>query len=467
MTTLEKIKTIADHIRKRYGQEVAHRYEHAVGQYIFADKDWDKASSEPYKAMWEKTKELIDSRESLDESRLYVSDVVDMDDIQQGKLNLVYAPCGSGKTFFVENTLMNRFKNPKQNLLYLAPTISLVEAQKRRGKEIEIPYGNGHYAKAWRYPGITAMTYAAFGAMMNGKRNDGTYRDAECWNDHSVICADELSQGITQSNFDNNSSINVTRIALKELKTRIENKSNTVITISATPQKLINEYAWDIRVIGMFLIPDGYKEKTIKHYYDLNNLLNSIDPHKRGLIYAPHVTQMEDAIKTLDARGIHTECIFSKKSEKHTLTDRQHTIINTLIEEEKIPDDIQVLLINAAYETGLNIRPEKSHLDFIVVHSSDPNVQIQARGRYRGDLDILYCRSKALTYEIPDEIIAPYLDRWLDSEERDELIYNLGFKDERGRKMSWKKFCKILEDNGYGNDDTRDSSHRYWKVIRP
>lgn len=466
MTTLEKIKTIADYIRERYGQDIVQEYERATCHYQTRKKEWDRATEKPFDAIWNKTKELIDTKENLNEPRLYVSDVIDVNNIQQGKLNLVFAPCGSGKTFFIENILINYQKNHKQNMLYLAPTISLVDAQKHRGEEIEIPYGNGLCAKAWRYPGITAMTYAAFGTMMNGKKNDGTYRDSECWNNHSIICADELSQGINQSNFKNNDPINVTRIALEELRTRIKNKTNTVITISATPRKLADKYFFDVHPIAMYLNPDSYKEKTVKNYYNLNNLLNSIDPHKRGLIYAPHVTQMEDAIKTLEARGIHAECIFSKKSEGHTLTDRQHTIINTLIEEEKIPDDIQVLLINAAYETGLNIRPEKSHLDYIVVHSSDPNVQIQARGRYRGDLDVLYCRSKTLTYEIPDEIIVPYLDRWLDREERDELICKLDFKDERGHKMSWKKFCKVLDDNGYNDHNKKSGSKRYWKVTQ-
>lgn len=469
MTTLENIKTIANFILEEYGGDTVREYEHAICSYTLTAYEWGAAAKdERLKKIWIKTKKLLDKRGNLNEPKVYVSDVVNMNDIVRGKVNLVYAPCGSGKTTFIENDLMSRYKNPKQNMLYLAPTISLVNAQKHRGKEIEIesPWGDGCVAKAWEYPGVTAMTYAAFGAMMKGKRDSGNYRDSECWNDHSLICADELSQARIQSFYDNNSQ-NWTRLALEELRMRVKNESNVVVTISATPKQVADEYQSNIHVVAMLLYPDSYKEAVVKEYHDLENLLKDIDADKRGLIYVTQIEEMKKYAKQLKSRGIEADFIFSKRSKDHTMNDRQNAIVDTLVKEERIPDDVQVLLINAAYQTGLNIRPEKSHLDYIIVHSSDQSVQVQARGRYRGDIDVLYRKVKDPVYEISEEKIAPYLSEWMDKKQRDTFLDVVGLKDDHGRPVSWKKFCEIVGARGYGNDQKRTRDKRFWMIKPP
>ena len=118
-----------------------------------------------------------------------------MKDLRAGKLNLVFAPCGSGKTYFVENVLKNVRKRPGGNMLYLAPTVALVRALKFRGESYLTTDGHGHFMREWRHAGITAMTYAAFASIIKREREAGTYDDAKLWNDRAIICADELSQG--------------------------------------------------------------------------------------------------------------------------------------------------------------------------------------------------------------------------------------------------------------------------------
>ena len=85
--------------------------------------------------------------------------------------------------------------------------------------------------------------------------------------------------------------------------------------------------------------------------------------------------------------------------------------------------DIQVLIIHAAYQTGLNIDPSKTRLDYIVVHNSNEDTQTQAKGRYRGDIDVVYTREKSseCEYVIAQEAIAPYLGIRLYTKDKKEL----------------------------------------------
>ena len=134
MTALEKIRKIASFLRDKHGQETAHRFEVAVLVYATMGNESEHFLDEPISLVWAKTKEIIDLWQGSKKGRLYVSEVVDLADLKKGKLNLVYAPCGSGKTFFVENTLKSMRGNPRQNMLYLSPTVALVNALKFRGE---------------------------------------------------------------------------------------------------------------------------------------------------------------------------------------------------------------------------------------------------------------------------------------------------------------------------------------------
>ena len=61
--------------------------------------------------------------------------VILFDEIQYGKLNIINAPCGSGKTTFVEERLWTQAY--WGDLLYLIDTRNALEAFKIRGEEKE------------------------------------------------------------------------------------------------------------------------------------------------------------------------------------------------------------------------------------------------------------------------------------------------------------------------------------------
>ena len=418
--------------------------------------------------------------------RVYVSDVVDMRDIKRGKLNLIYAPCGSGKTTFVEQTLKEpALRYSGKDLLYLAPTISLREAVERRGYMIEAQDWAGRTIYEWRQEGITAMTYASFGAAIYRLRNEGTYKDANWWNGRAVICADELSQAIRQSNYPNNGPVNFTKLALGELKRRIRNPTNVVVTIGATPKAAIEKFTMSFTEEGkryfdsskmeyfhnvkMSELPVGYSTREVVYYDDLDGLLASLDPSQRGLIYIGSIKSLLETECYFALRGIKAKAIYSWHNKKYKMDMERQKVAGILVNEEKLPDDVQVLLINAAYETGLNIRPERSHLDYVIVHDSNPDVQIQARGRYRGDLDTAYYKrpvGEKPVYVVNDEVIAPYLERRLSSEDKRELSKALGFRGSNGQALSWTGTKRILIESGFVVEDKKSGSVRYTLIKR-
>lgn len=397
--------------------------------------------------------------------RVYVSDVVDLHDIKRGKLNLIFAPCGCGKTYFVENTLKrNAQEKTGKDLLYLSPTISLREAVEHRGTPVESLDWNGFPVYEWKQDGITAMTYAAFGKRVYEAKMACAYRDKDWWNGRAIICLDELSQAVRQSCFPNGGGLNYTKIAFDEIVKRVRNVNNVVVTVSATPILAVNRFINDIHPVEMREEPVGYVDEKVERYDRLDRVLKSLDPSQRGIIYIRHIGQLLDAERTLRDRGIAATAIFSKHSKYHKMSPDRLKVIQTLVSEEKLPDDVQVLLINAAFETGLNIRPEKSRLDYVVVHESSEETQVQARGRYRGDIGVAYYKKfsdERPEHVIDAEAVAPYLERKLTAADTKELAGKLDLRDGRGRPLGWTSVKRVLMNQGYTVKSPRSSATRY------
>ena len=472
MDALEQMKKIAGALRRKYGADAVHQLEIAVLRYSSLGEAGEYCSREPVSLVWDRVQGILDGLDQR--QKIYVSNVIDLEDMRRGKLNLVYAPCGSGKTYFVENVLKDMQEKPGKNMLYLAPTVALVRALKFRGDCHLRTDGHGQFIREWRYAGITAMTYAAFGSIVKRERENGTYNDSKLWNDGSVICADELSQAVSQSNYTDRNGRrvpddqNLTKIALDELGKRISNDSNLVVTVSATPLKLTGRYFHDVRPVGMYLTPKGYRDGEVRNYSDLNKLLGQIDPSKRGLIYIGRVSEMLKAVELLESRGIHAVAIYSRNYETVPMGEEQLAAVEALEMDERIPDDIQVLLINAAYETGLNIRPEKSHLDYVVVHDINRDTQTQARGRYRGDIGTVYHKVEpsSETQIISPDKLEPYIGKRMRTPDKNQLLSEFNFIDDHHRRMRWPTFAKLLEEQGYTIEDGKDKVGRYCRITK-
>lgn len=373
----------------------------------------------------------------------YLSDdgVINVNDIEYGKLNIIDAPCGCGKTSFVENKLWN--ESWCGDLLYLIDTKNGLEAFKLRGEPKE--YNDEIY---YKHNGITAMTYACFAMLC-------IYNPDEwLWNDEgALIVCDELQSIIKWAKIPNK-NVNLSEVALNEIHKRIANGAR-VVAISATTNKIKEAFADEYVDMPIHGELRRYKISHTKYYQNIFNLVDTLPQGKKGLIYVPHVMLMIDIYNVLAERDISAATIWSMANE-HKMSEEDLQVRQSILAHDKIPDDIQVLLINAASETGINI---KSDIDYVVINTTEADAITQVIGRVRHDIDTVYLLTKD-SNNIEINLDDKWLNKPLYKEDKDELCIEIGLR-ENGRLLKWTSVKKYLIHAGYQIQDKKSNSTRF------
>ena len=125
------------------------------------------------------------------------------------------------------------------------------------------------------------------------------------------------------------------------------------------------------------------------YYADFTDVICQVKD--KAIVYVPVIELMKEYAALARDVTEKVVCLWSLRSDKD-LDAQQLAVREELLHKERIPEDVDILLINAAYETSLNIRNE----DFrtMIIHCSNPDTQIQVRGRLRHDIDTLYLLDK-------------------------------------------------------------------------
>lgn len=388
-----------------------------------------------------------------EESFLGEEGIIRFKDIQYGKLNIITAPCGSGKTTFVEDKLWK--ESYWGDLLYLIDSRNALEAFKVRGEKKEYR-GEVYY----KHEGITAMTYATFAMLTIHKPNEWWWDD-EC----ALIVCDELQSAIKWAKIkQKDGTVNIHEVALAELHKRIKNGAR-IVAITATPSSIkkafANEY-FDVPIHGKL---KQYHARDKQDFRSIKELVPLLPADKRGVIYTPHISQMIEIHNALTKRGIASEGFWSISNADHEMSKEQLAIRESVVLNGIIPDNIQVLLINASSETGINI---KSPVDYVVVNDSNPDTQIQAVGRVRHDLETVYLRDLSpdkFTYIPYYAVDEKWLNRPLYVEDKEALCRELIIVDNRGRRYKWPNIRKTLIFSGFNITDGRDKDGRRYSII--
>ena len=373
----------------------------------------------------------------------YLSEIVDLFDLKTNMLNLIYSPCGSGKTSFAINEL--RQIDSMYPMLYLIDT--------RNGRDSLIAEYKETINDAFN--GFDLMTYACFGMLC---------KENKIPRENMIIVCDELSACIEYSHI-NPGEDNLHEIALGALCLRYNLGDNYVVALDATPDTIRDYYDFDkalINEVPLYGTPKQLKEKEVIEYNNLGLLLNTIDKNQRGLIYTTRIAQMQDCIAKLNARGIKSNGFWSTKNESHPMTEEQIRLRNVVLTTHSIPDDIQVLVINKSTERSINIY---TPVDYVIVNSDTIATQIQARGRIRSDIQTLYVYHP----DIIDDIYIPdaYINTKLFKSDKDALCDLLGFKNStNGRSLKWTSVKAKLEDNGYQIADKKIKGGERYSVIK-
>lgn len=391
----------------------------------------------------------------------YLSELVDCSTFQKGKLNLIKAPTGCGKTAFALKRIPALIKNALFKVIFLIDTIN--------GREqIKSIYHTMSPSPNWQKcvetemidfmndGRIVAMTYAKFGKMCE---EDAFFVDKLDY----IIC-DELPsllvfKGIRSNDPDRNNTFHKT--AKNEIVRAIKRGDATVIALTATPNRIYKDMSDcvvnPIKVDTEQLIQ--FETKKTINYNSLTAVFNTVSKDEIGLCYAKHIRRMKEIEATAVTAGLSPICVWSTGNDTFPMTEEQLAVRKEVLENSRIPSQYNLLIINASSETSIKI---KSRVDYVIAHTGSEDSKIQVRGRVNSDLERLYVLSdEACEIEVPEE----FLNRDLFAEDKEALCKVLSiFKPGKKEIYAWTGVKKRLIEAGYVLKEGRENDKRYVEI---
>lgn len=419
---------------------------------------------------------MLETNSSTSDPALpYLSELLTPSQFKRGRFNLVIAPCHSGKSTAARK-LIHDFGIPPEQVLYLIDTAAGKESILAHEKAQTTPYEfierrNPSCRVHDMFPDrFITMTYHAFGEHCHADPSFlWSIQLIICDEMHNLMKFERIQESKNQAldlveGLDAQKSCTYAFNMLASLAGITSPSSPLLIAITATADQVIRAFdthgtpyhAFDYR-------GKVHCDKTNQriYYSDFKSIADQLVD--RAIIYVPTIELMQKFADYLDIGLQKIVCLWSIRNEDHSMSDEQLTVRDTILKTERIPEDIDILLINAAYETSINIRNE----DFktVIIHSGNPDVQIQVRGRLRHDIDTLYIHDKAHEHII-DYFPEEYYDRMLFKADKDELIQYLHMIKEDGRLIKWTTLKKKLQKDGLIITEGRINNLRYSRILR-
>lgn len=344
--------------------------------------------------------------------KLYYNDYFKSNNIEykKGKYNIVTLPCGSGKTFHCLDFITLKREYEKRlgreshlaRCLYVTDTSALKESvihayQNKTGKKVETTKN------------IEVITYAKLAIMIN--QMGGDYLA----NRYDYIFLDEIHQLFLYSErYDSRADESAEyQNIIDSLALMVDN--TTLICLSATPKPLI-QYIDDIeesdKIYHVIPATDIHKIKayTTTHtipVFDTQSIIENIElgEHDKMFIFATTITELKKLEEICQKKGYSTLSLWSIRYNlmhsddeleelrlaKNRMSPYQLEARERLLQTGEYTE--QVILLNGAYESGINIengKDSEQRTVHVVVCNSCEYAITQARGRVRHDIDCLY-----------------------------------------------------------------------------
>ena len=387
----------------------------------------------------------------------YLSELVDCSVLQKDQLNIIKAPTGSGKSYFALHHIPSLTEDAVHNVVYLIDTINGKEQIVRNYNAISEYHGWSQEIKEegfWFDPNnkVVVITYAKFGYLFT--------KYTDFYKKFAYIICDELHSLLKFQHF--SKEPNFHSLARMALELAVKDSPATVIALTATPDRVYEEFnapASEILIDQNEL--KQYEVKETIEYSSLNSVLDQVDIGSIGLCYTSRISKMIDFENVAKEMGFSPICIWSTNNADHRMNEEQLEARRSILEDWVIPPQYDLLIINSSSETSLKI---KSHVDYVIVNSSNADTQIQVRGRINSDLQTLYLPTNDVpTINVPSEFLGKRLFR----NEKQKLIDNLNLRNPaNNRPYGWPTIRNILIDNDYNVTDGRSGNLRY-AIIEP
>ena len=393
--------------------------------------------------------------------------ITNPDMILPGRINIIEANCSAGKTHFALNTIPQWARNPERILYLIDTNNGELRIQEHILTVSRQTYALADYCsgKVWGEGAHDAdgkmpvMTYSGFGSEVRHGRNFN-------WQAFDFIVCDEMQNLVNYQKIPGN-KINL-EAAEGALRKILQESSTRIIALSATPfmirkcfGNLCNDVCFDRNDLFCF-------ETTLKIPYK-QKIETILDEHKgeTGILYTEQVADMKRYIDYANSIGLRANGFWSINADtqrKYPMDRTQFALRDTVLREETIPTDLDLLVINRASETCIKIDGHKRTVDYMIVHDKNHDIQTQVRGRYHGDLPVLYFHDiEAANHLACKSFPEQYLNVRLYAQERNEICRILDLRksnDPNGSYYKWPTVRKYLTKNGYTISDSLKDSKR-------
>lgn len=367
------------------------------------------------------------------------------------RINLVESPCGSGKSYHCAR-IINRI-NTNKDIYYVTDTRMLRESIQK-----ELP------------PHTQVITYQKLGMML-----DDTSQRHQFVNNTEMIFLDEIHQLFRYANrfnvidSQNQEEKHYYRIAMAWLY-RLP-QFMKVIALSATPGDLLRHAKdnGEMNMINSVIDKEQRQmlhrqvvanEKQVHNMFDYLSSDFELKDRKKALIYTSTIKELKKYALLLESKGYKVGVLWSQNS-KEELSQEQLVLIDHLKQHNKLPSDIDVLLINSAYESGWNLENEgTTDIQTICIATSDIVTITQVQNRVRHDINLLVTHQQVISKgdyynfewvekhtEHCNVVLQQYDDKLLMTKhDKDQLAKEIAFlNDDRKYITKYQEIIKVLD----------------------
>lgn len=412
-----------------------------------------------------------------DENSLpYLREVLDTSQFRRGQANIIIAPCHSGKTTAAGKIITKHARCPER-ALYLIDTTAGKQALLSRKDTVKYTrrWSQDLSKEWWGDPfdrnGLRVMSYHQFGLEIQ-------HSPLFVFDLDLIIC-DEMHNlikyiGIEYANnkrlnyLGTDAEITTCRLALKTLVQAATRTTHTplIVVMTATVNALSAEF-------DRQKVPCAYFDYTGKVHCDLTrnrlyyahfkDVISELTPNTRAIIYTTQIEQMLQFAQLANNGQNEICCLWGLHNDKNKMSKEQLDIRSSILKTNQIPPNIDLLFINAAYETSININNED--FNTMIIHNSSPDVQIQVRGRLRHDIETLYIYDpdhQHVSQYFPPE----YYNRPLFSEDTATIATIMDLKNKDGRALKWPSIHKRLAKDGVIVTKQKKNGRQCW-ILHP
>lgn len=341
--------------------------------------------------------------------------------LDRNALNIMNAPAGSGKSTFVfeeflkdskqfVNGLSYNYIDNFDRVLYVCDTTmlkssilkdtdgitkileknDLKQAMKDKTLENTLEGDIGY---------IKVITYSTLGFLLKNKASRTILLKY-----YNCIIMDEIHNLIKYAyRFDTESNKSY-GIILEWLPTMLNERNLLILALTATPYNMY--YPLQKQNIIYRTLFHDHELKKIRRYIDEHHGIcrNSINYIKviginydwiknkdyKILIYTNTKSVAEGYKQLLSTYGYNVEWLCStnnKTDNEITMNKNQLELRDCLLNTGQYPENLDILIINGAYETGWNLYDNK--VQWVLIDSTRYDTQVQARNRVRHDIKML------------------------------------------------------------------------------